>query len=176
MPIALFWFVLCYTLRPRQNGRHVAGDIFKCIFLNDKVWIAIEISLKFVPKGSVKDIPALVQRMAQCRLGDKPLFEAMMVRLPTHMSANRPHWVNWFVWFYFCIFCIDFIYRHLSGSLCWHWINRRIALGIMGEISRYRPQLKCKQAQAMFIILGLYYGRQMWTNTAWQAQPVMYSI
>ena len=25
------------TLRPRQNGRHFPGDIFKCIFLNENV-------------------------------------------------------------------------------------------------------------------------------------------
>ena len=25
------------TLRPRQNGRHFADDIFKCIFLNENV-------------------------------------------------------------------------------------------------------------------------------------------
>ena len=25
------------TLRPRQNGRHVADDIFKCIFVNEDV-------------------------------------------------------------------------------------------------------------------------------------------
>ena len=36
------------TLRPIQNGRHFADDIFKCIFLNEKVSIAIKISLKFV--------------------------------------------------------------------------------------------------------------------------------
>ena len=27
------------TLRPRQNGRHFADDISKCIFLNETVWI-----------------------------------------------------------------------------------------------------------------------------------------
>ena len=48
------------TLRPRQNGRHFADDIFKCIFLNENVWISIEISLKFVPKGPIDNIPALV--------------------------------------------------------------------------------------------------------------------
>ena len=32
--------VMCVnTLRPRQNGRHFADDIFKCIFLNENVWI-----------------------------------------------------------------------------------------------------------------------------------------
>ena len=31
--------VVVNTLRPRQNGRHFADDIFKCIFLNENVWI-----------------------------------------------------------------------------------------------------------------------------------------
>ena len=48
------------TLRPRQNGRHFADDILKCIFLNESVWIPIEISLNFVPKGLIDNIPALV--------------------------------------------------------------------------------------------------------------------
>ena len=51
------WF---NTLRPRQNGRPFADDIFKCIFLNENVWIPIKISLKFVPKGPINNIPALV--------------------------------------------------------------------------------------------------------------------
>ena len=48
------------TLRPRQNGRHFPDYIFKCIFLNENVWISINISLKFVPKGLINNIPALV--------------------------------------------------------------------------------------------------------------------
>ena len=48
------------TLRPRQNGRHFADAIFKCIFLNDNVSIPIKISMKFVPKGPINNIPALV--------------------------------------------------------------------------------------------------------------------
>ena len=48
------------TLRPRQNGRHFADDIFKCIFFNENVWIPNEISLKFVPKGAIDNIPAFV--------------------------------------------------------------------------------------------------------------------
>ena len=47
------------TLSPRQNGHHFSDDIFKCIFLNENVWIPIEISLKFVPKGPIDNIPAL---------------------------------------------------------------------------------------------------------------------
>ena len=38
---------------PRQNGPHFVDDIFKRIFLNEKVWILIYISLKFVPEGPI---------------------------------------------------------------------------------------------------------------------------
>ena len=82
------------TLRPRQNGRHFADDIFKCIFLNENVWIPIKISVKFVPKGQINNIPALVQIMAWRRPGDKPLSEPMMVSLTTHICVTRPQWVN----------------------------------------------------------------------------------
>ena len=85
--------IVLITLRPRQDGRHFPDDIFKCIFLNENVWIPIIISLKFVPKGPINYIPALVQIMAWRRPGDKPLSEAMMVRLLTHMCVTRPQWV-----------------------------------------------------------------------------------
>ena len=87
------------SLRPRQNGRHIADDIFKCIFLNENVWILIKISLKFVPKGPINNIPALVQIMAWRRPGDKPLSESMMANLPTHICVTRPQWVNVMMWF-----------------------------------------------------------------------------
>ena len=85
---------LVNTLRPRQNSRHFPDDIFKCIFLNENVWILIKISLKFVPNGSINNIPALVQIMVWRRPGDKPLSETMMVRLPTHIYVTRPRWVD----------------------------------------------------------------------------------
>ena len=82
------------TLRPRQNGHRFPDNIFKCIFLNENVWISIKISLKFVPKGPINNIPALVQIMAWRRSGDKPLSEPMMVSLLTHICVTRPQWVN----------------------------------------------------------------------------------
>ena len=81
------------TLRPRQNGRHFADDIFKWIFLNENVWILLKISLKFVPQGPINNIQALVQIMAWRRPGDKPLSGPMMVKLPTHICVTRPQWV-----------------------------------------------------------------------------------
>ena len=82
------------TLRPRKNGRHFADDVFKCIFLNENVWILLKISLKFVLKGPINNIPSLVQIMAWRRPGDKPLSEPMMVSLLTHICVARPQWVK----------------------------------------------------------------------------------
>ena len=50
----------------------LADDIFKCIFFNENEWILLKISLKFVPKFRINNIPALVQIMAWHRPGDKP--------------------------------------------------------------------------------------------------------
>ena len=68
------------TLRPRQNGRRFADDTFKRIFLNKNVRLSIKISLKFVPKGTINNIPTLVQIMAWRRTGNKPLSEPMMTQ------------------------------------------------------------------------------------------------
>ena len=91
--IPVLWCII-KTLRSGQNGRHFPYDIFKCIFLNENVWIPIKISLQFVPKGPINNIPALVQIMAWRRSGDKPLSEPMMVSLLAHFCVTRPQWVN----------------------------------------------------------------------------------
>ena len=75
------------TLRLRRN-RHFADDIFKCIFLNENVWISIKISLNFVSKGQIHNIRALIQIMAWRRPGDKPLAESMVFRSLTHMRHS----------------------------------------------------------------------------------------
>ena len=95
------WYSLCNTgtdnvnsLRPRQNGRLFADDTFKRIFLNENIRISTKNSLKFVPKGLINNIPALVLIMAWGRPGDKPLSEPMLVRSLTHIWVTRPQWVN----------------------------------------------------------------------------------
>ena len=86
-------YKFCFnTLRPRQNRRPPANDIFKCIFLNENEWISPRISLKFVRKVWINNIPALVAIMAWRRLGDKPLSETMMVNLLTHICVTRLQW------------------------------------------------------------------------------------
>ena len=110
-------YSLLNSLRPRQNGPHFADDIFKCIFLNKNVWIPIKISLKFVPKGPINNIPALVQIMAWRSPGDRPLSETMLVSLPTHICVTRPQWVNRYSTFG----CVG---RDTSGknSACYQWL------------------------------------------------------
>ena len=82
------------SLRPRRNRHHFADNIFKCIFLNENVWILLKSSLKFAPRGPIIDYPALVQIMAWRRPGHKPLSEPMMVRLLMHICITKPQWVN----------------------------------------------------------------------------------
>ena len=96
----VYWCIYAAYMRgdelwPRQNGRHLQDDIFKCIFLKENTWISINISLKFVPKGPFNNIPALVRIIAWGNPVTKPLFEPMVVSLLTHICVTRPQWVNW---------------------------------------------------------------------------------
>ena len=45
---------------PGQNGRYLADNIFRCIFVNKMFRILMKISLNFVPRGLIENIPALV--------------------------------------------------------------------------------------------------------------------
>ena len=80
--------------RPRQNGHHFPDDLFKCIFFDENLWTSINISLKFVPKGPINNIPALAQIKAWRWPGDKPLSEPVMVSLLTHICVTWPQWVK----------------------------------------------------------------------------------
>ena len=82
------------TLRPRQDGRYFADDVLKCIFLNENVWISL-------------NIPALVQIMDWRRPGDKPLSEPMLVIVPTHICVTWPQWVNIKQWGDHLIFMME---------------------------------------------------------------------
>ena len=87
---------LCFSLRPRQNGWHFPGDIFKCILFNENVWVLNKISLKFANKGLLDNNTALVQIMAWHRTGNKPLSEPMMASFDDaymHHLASMS-WIN----------------------------------------------------------------------------------
>ena len=57
------------TLRLRQNGHHFQVYIFRWISLNKNIWISPKISLKFVPKIRINNIPTSVQIMAWHQTG-----------------------------------------------------------------------------------------------------------
>ena len=98
----LTWFLSLHTNTTllthwgRDNLTAISqlDDAFKRIFLNENFLISTKISLKFVPKGPINNIPALVQIMDWHRPGDTPLSEAVMVKLLTHICVARPQWVN----------------------------------------------------------------------------------
>ena len=83
------------TLRLGQNDHHFEDDIFKCIFLNENAWIFIQISLKFVPKSQIKNIPALVQIMAWHRPGQTSIHQYIHVLDPRQNLGPRPFWSHW---------------------------------------------------------------------------------
>ena len=78
-----FMFSLLNSSPLDKMAAILADDIFKRIFLNENVRISIQISLKFVPRGSIDNKPVLVQIMAWHRIGDKPLPESMLTQFPS---------------------------------------------------------------------------------------------
>ena len=93
------------THRGRDKMASTFNIILKWISLNENVWILIKMSLNFVCRRPINNIPALVEVMAWCRPGDKPLSEPMMVRLPTHIWVTQPQWLKisrkvfiWNIW------------------------------------------------------------------------------
>ena len=82
-------------------GRDKMAAIFLTTFSSAFSWMKmfefwLKISMKFVPKGPINNIPVLVQIMACRRPGDKPLSEPMMISLTTHICVTLPQWVNSF--------------------------------------------------------------------------------
>ena len=80
-------------------GRDKMAAVFQTAFSDAFSWMKMyefrnKISLEFVPKSQINNIPALVQTMACRWLGDKPLSEPMMASLLTHICVTRPQWVK----------------------------------------------------------------------------------
>ena len=147
------------TLKPRQNGLHLPDDIFKCIFLNENVWISLNISLKFVPKVPINNIPALVLIMAWRRPGDKPLSEPVMVSLPTHICVTRPQWVKDQTrhrWLCYCLFW----HREVDS---WHFKTKLFNSLCRGDaILRHRSGSKWAQIIAYCLMTPIHCMNQCW--------------
>ena len=76
------------TWKCKQNGKYFQ------ILLKEVLYTLINISSKFVPKGSIGNKSALFQVMA-CRLfGSKPLYEPVMTQFADAYSNTRPLWAE----------------------------------------------------------------------------------
>ena len=76
-------------LMPGQDGRHFPDGIFIYIFSNENAWILVSISLRFVPKGPINNIPSSIQTMVWRRSGDTPLSGAKMALFN---DVHMRHW------------------------------------------------------------------------------------
>ena len=63
----------------------LTDDIFKCILSNEDDRILIQISLNLIPRSPIDNKPALVQVMAWCWIGNKPLPEPMIAQFTDYM-------------------------------------------------------------------------------------------
>ena len=62
--------------------------------MDEKFYIWNRISLKFVPKGPINNVPALFQIMAWYRPGDKQLLEPMLTEFTDAYMRHKGKWVN----------------------------------------------------------------------------------
>ena len=87
-----------YTMRPRQNCRHFTDTCILLTYKNllycKKIVLNIQISLKIVSKGPIYNKPTLVQIIAWCWVGNKPLSDQWWPGLLMHKCITRPKWVN----------------------------------------------------------------------------------
>ena len=58
---------------------HYSDNIFQGILLYDKSCISIQISVNYVHKSSINNLPAFVQVKVWYQLGNKPLSKPMVV-------------------------------------------------------------------------------------------------
>ena len=73
MVVAGAWLPQAINIfRLAQKGLHVADDILKYSFCNEDPLILIRISLIFVPKGPIDDMPEFIQMMSWHRIGNRP--------------------------------------------------------------------------------------------------------
>ena len=120
------------TLRPKQDRRHLADDLFTCIFVNGNCCILIKFSMKYVRQGPIDNNSALVQIMAWRRSGDKPLSEPMMISLPTHICVTRPQWDN---------FMCTFLTKPKSRIWIYCWSSNKVHwFGTMRYICKHRKR------------------------------------
>ena len=85
---------LLNIMKPIQNCRHFADDIFTRIFLNGHFWFINKISLTYVLHNLIEKKPALVQMIAWLQRGASHYLKWWWHSLLTQICAVRPRWVK----------------------------------------------------------------------------------
>ena len=101
MPWKCFPHYLTHQGRDKMAAS-LADDVFKCIFLNENVWILIIISLKFVPWGPVDNKPVLVQ----------DIYYDVIVMSPWNLAKPQDNY--------------PFHCTILHLFLAWRWIDEQV--------------------------------------------------
>ena len=81
-------FVLMFSVIKTHWGLTRMASTLQWIF-TDTFWTVIYISLKFISEDTIDNMPSLVQVMAWCRTGYKPLSEPMKPSLTLHKCISR---------------------------------------------------------------------------------------
>ena len=102
------------TLETRTKWPPFADKVFKCIFMNDSIWISSKISLEIVADGPIDNKLASVQVNRRCQTSDKPLPEPML---------SEFH---------------DAIWRHQGSMKDIGWSGARLTKAYDVTIQRYR--------------------------------------
>ena len=87
---------LINTLTPRKKLSPFRKLHFQKQFFRENVWISLKISLNFVAKVPVTNIPTLVQIILWFGTGqgNKPSSGPLVVSLQMHKYVTRPRWVK----------------------------------------------------------------------------------
>ena len=156
---------MCVVTRHLWSTEHIEAQTkWKLISLD-------KISLKFVPRGPITNIPTLVQIMAWRRPDDKTLSESLMVILLTHICVTQPEWVNLFRPSDACMrrwtgsslvqimACHLFGAKQLSEPMLEYWIFRNKLRGNFNRNSNIfsfkKLLLKMSSAKRRLFCLGL---------------------
>ena len=159
--------------RPQWKMAAIFQTTFSNAFFNENVWTSNKISLKFVSEVSINNIPAMIQIMAWCRLGNKPLPDPMMISLPMHICVTRPQWVNGFeLYFINQTHWIKWPRRYwqsLGHQLCYSWLPDQILCHHYVYVpSQWETMLHCNVVShwlGAYTEWSLLFNKQKWELT-----------
>ena len=110
-------FISHITWRPGQDGRRL-GDTFKYKFVDENILILIKSLLGFVPKGSMNNIPALVQIMAWYRPATSHYLNRWL--LVYYIYAYVRQWASTvyiYIYIYMCVCVCVCMYIYAAQAL-----------------------------------------------------------